>query len=224
MTMKTPDQAAHDAAREAGEAGFAGLLAELETLSKALPAVDDEGHDDDAAAEAAADEDEAELSAAGAEDGEEPFGKSFTVTLEDGTEAEAFDGTAMLKALHDENVALRSQGEDMAKALTGLGGLVKGLHAALSEQAEMLKSLRGEVRKLGAQGNGRRTTLSLHEKPSPVEPKREGLSVGEVFAKAESLIGAGKLNALQAGKLTASLNSGRGIPTDLAPLFADAAG
>ena len=89
---------------------FNELLAELETLAKAQPA-DGDQKIAAAAAEGGAgapddedDEGEADPAAGNGEpDGDEgkPMAKSFRVTMPDGTEQEAVDGTALVKSLGD---------------------------------------------------------------------------------------------------------------------------
>jgi hypothetical protein len=126
---------------------FAALLDDLETLQKAsAPSKEDEGKGDDkkiAAAAADCDKD------GDKDDKGEEFGKAFKVTLADGTEAEAFDGTAMLKALHTEHTKLaevvEAQRADMQKAMEILVAVAKDQRKTIADQADLLKALGSNV-------------------------------------------------------------------------------
>lgn len=222
------------------EGGFDALLADLEVLHKALPTADEDGDDDDAKIQAAAEDGAQQGDAEGGkaegaekgdkddgededEDGEgQPFGKSFEVTLADGRKERALDGTAMLKALHDENVALRAQGTQLTRGVTTLGELVKSMHAARVEDRKLLKSMSAQLARLGDQGRGRKALLHVNEKTSPVTPPAEARPPAkeEIMAKAESLRVAGRISGAQAIKVFSYTERGLGVPEELAPLFA----
>ena len=208
------------------EGGFAALLADLELMAKAMPAKDDKDDTDATIAAAAADGDTAgegnqdqpqEDPDDDGEDGE-TFGKSFEVTLADGTKAEALDGTAMMKSLHAENVALRGRTDEMGSALLGMGALMKSMHAAQIENVKLIKSLRSDVAKLGVQGSGRKAVLNVAEKnPAPVT--NTAPTKHEIMAKAHSLQAEGKLSGADANRVFAYAERGLGIPEGLASLF-----
>ena len=120
------------------------------TLAKAAPATDD----DETVAAAAAE------SGVGADDGNpedddeggEEFGKSLGAA-DDGSEM--VDATELVKSL-----MARQESTDgvLAKAMTSMVG-------ALSKQNDMIKSLQAEVGKLAGQGRGRKTLVTISEKP-----------------------------------------------------------
>ena len=60
----------------------------------------------------------------------------------------------------------------------------------------------------------------MNERPSAVAKAEAAPTVGEVFAKTNALIAAGKLTGFDAGRITASVNGNRGIPAEYAALFA----
>jgi hypothetical protein len=216
---------------------FTELLGKLEDLQKASGAVcaDDK--------EAISDKDEKKDSAddkkieAAAKDGEkesdkeekETFGKAFKVKLEDGTETEAFDGTAMLKALHTENELLRQtmteRDAELAKAfdivVTVLGEQRQydaDQTKQLVAQDTLIKALQAKVDSIGQAGVGRRTMLAIAEKLSPSagivdeKPKPTG---GQILAKAMFMAREGKLDWGSAVRIEAYQGRGEVAPADL---------
>jgi hypothetical protein len=173
---------------------FDGLLEEIETMAKAMPAGDastDEG--DKKIAAAAADsgvEAPAETSGEGdaemddENDGEgAPMAKSFSLTLEDGSKVDAVDGTELVKSMMTRMEANESV---LLKALTGAMGLIK-------TQGDMLKALGGKVDSLAKSGVGRKAVVNIAEKSSTsiaAKPAEEGMKPEEFMTKA--LIAQGK--------------------------------
>lgn len=219
--MSTTPDAAAQATASASE--FDALLGELDVIAKAMPAVaaktdDDKDDKDDKAAAgkvAAAAADGANADAATTEDKDDQqngdFAKSFKVTLENGTEVEAFDGTEMTKALRTDI--------EERKRETGL--LLKAMGQAsimLKAQGELIKSLQGEVKRLGASGSGRRTVMTVRE------PAEQAAAAGQpyptVMAKALSLQKEGKMTGMDVCRVEAHVNRFGEIPADLAALLA----
>lgn len=138
-----------------------------DTLAKAAAAAPAEGEDDKTVAAAAADsgvgapagnpEDDEE------EEGGEEFGKSLGA---DASGAEMIDATDLVKSL-----MARQDSTDgvLAKAMTSMVG-------ALSKQNDLIKSLQAEVGKLAGQGRGRKTLVTISERPG----------IADVLAKSES--------------------------------------
>lgn len=196
---------------------IADLGAEQEAMTKALPA--DDGKDENkiqaAAAEGGSDGDADDQG--GASDGDaddkgedgKPMAKSFKLTLEDGTEIEAQDGAELVKSLQ---ARIDKNEEDMAKALGSAVELIKG-------QASMIKSLSERVTKLSGEGRGRKTVLSVVEKPAPETPltKSEpaGMSPDVFFAKAMAAQKDGRISGTDIAIAEASLNRGEAIPTHI---------
>lgn len=196
---------------------FDELLAQLqaqadeqETLAKSLPAEDGE---DDEAIQAAAGE-----GAEGAEGDEEqeaddegegePLGKSMTAVV-DGEEVEAIDATDLIKSLIGR---LDSQESVMAKAL-------QTTLSTIQSQGEMIKSMAARLDKLASQGRGRKTVVSVAEKPNAGEQvltKSEPAPLpGEIMAKALSAQQAGKLTASEVARCELSFQSGVPYPADV---------
>lgn len=206
------------------------LLEELETMAKAMPG--DEGADDDKIQAAAAaanpdadgdgendvtgddlnpeglgDEGEGE----GDGDDEETMGKSFALKLEDGTELEAIDGTELVKSL-------------MARVESNEGTVMKALGTAvdlLGKQGNMIKSLQDEVKKLAGEGRGRKTVVSVSEKPfagatmAKSQGAADGLSANEFMAKALAAQASGRLTGLDVARAESALNKGLPVPQDV---------
>lgn len=209
------------------------LLEELETMAKAMPG--DEGADDDKiqAAAAAANPDADgdgendvtgdDLNPEGGEglgdegegegdgDDEETMGKSFALKLEDGTELEAIDGTELVKSL-------------MARVESNEGTVMKALGTAvdlLGKQGNMIKSLQDEVKKLAGEGRGRKTVVSVSEKPvagatmAKSQGAADGLSANEFMAKALAAQASGRLTGLDVARAESALNKGLPVPQDV---------
>ncbi len=207
------------------------LLEELETMAKAMPG--DDGADDDKiqAAAAAANPDADgdgendvtgdDLNPEGGEglggegegdgDDEEAMGKSFALKLEDGTELEAIDGTELVKSL-------------MARVESNEGTVMKALGTAvdlLGKQGDMIKSLQDEVKKLAGEGRGRKTVVSVSEKPvagatmAKSQGAADGLSANEFMAKALAAQASGRLTGLDVARAESALNKGLPVPQDV---------
>lgn len=166
-----------------------------DTLAKAAPAAA-EGEDDKTVAAAAADsgvaaggnpeDDEDE----GGEGGE-TFGKSMGAA-EDGSEM--IDATELVKSL-----MARQDTTDgvLAKAMTSMVG-------AMSKQNDLIKSLQAEVRTLAGQGRGRKTLVTIAEKPGVAdvlaksEAADEGkITPGELLAKSQAAHAAHKISGVE---------------------------
>ena len=204
--------------------GFEALVADLESLQKSQ-ALGDSG-DDQRIADAAADGDDSvgagdagdvenldavDLDDEPDEDEDETFGKSFAMTLEDGTVIEAVDGSAMVKALMEKNEALTAQiteqeGE-MSKALTTVVETIKG-------QSELIKSLQEQVSRLSGEGRGRKAVVSVAEKPAATLTKSEptGMSGSEFMAKCEAAFSAGQITGRDVSIAETALQNGIAVP------------
>lgn len=204
---------------------FDALVADLEALQKSQTL--GEAGDDQRIADAA---DDAGNEAAGAEGAEgagegedadageegEVMGKSFAMTLEDGTIIEAVDGTALVKSLMEENKALGAkfveQEESLSKALTAMVETVKG-------QSALIKSLQDKVAALSNEGRGRKAVVSVAEKPAstPLAKSQttEGLSGTEFMAKCEAAMMAGRLTGREVAIAESRLNNGIAVPADI---------
>lgn len=206
------------------------LLEELETMAKAMPG--DDAADDDKIAAAAAnanpdadgdgdndvtgehiepDGDEGAGAEGGDGDGDETMGKSFALKLDDGTELEAIDGTELVKSL-------------MARVESNEGTVMKALGTAvelLGKQGDMIKSLQAEAKKLAGEGRGRKTVVSVSEKPTAgttmakSQGADDGMSANEFMAKALSAQAAGRLTGLDVARAESALNKGLPVPQDV---------
>lgn len=144
------------------------------------------------------------------------------------------DAEAVAKSFADAELANRTVDVELAKslksaiteveagkaALAASDAKVETLSAALAAQGEVVKSLSDRVDAFASEGTGRRSVVTLHERPSAVSKSEAAPTIGEIFAKANDLIRAGKLTGMDAARLNASVNSGRGVPADLAAVFA----
>ena len=201
---------------------FDELLAQLKsaeeeqtTLAKALPAEDGE---DDETIQAAAAEGDTDADDENPEDGHDepdgdeakkPMAKSVTAMV-DGEEIEAVDATELIKSLVDR---VETQESTLAKALTSTLGTIKA-------QVDMIKSLAAEVKKLAGQGKGRKTVLTVIEKPAAGEQpmaksQQDGFTPQEFLAKAESAFKAGKMSGLEFTTADVAIRSGTPVPSGI---------
>ena len=206
------------------------LLAEIGVLAKAMPAVGD------AKVEAAAKEGGMEPNAGGEEPlakgtepeeeeddegGDDMMGKSFQVTMPDGTVAEVFDGSQMMKALTTEVETLKGSNADLtAKLEAATGELSKSLQAHTGLLG-MVKSLQGDVARLGAAGRGRSAQLTVLDKPAataPVPATDPAADGNALMAKAMDAFTRkiGGITSTDIASAEARLNRGLPFPADLA--------
>lgn len=191
---------------------FEALLAQLTaaqeeqtTLAKALPA--EGGKDDKTIQTAAAD------GAAGAkpnpEDDEPELdadGKPLVKSLVEGQEFEVVDAEALIKSLTDLTTRADAADSILAKGMAGLLDLVKG-------QNEMFKSMQAQITKLSGQGAGRKTLLSVLEKPVVGEPLAKSLAEptitkADILAKASAAFDAHKITGHEFTTVDVSLRQG----------------
>ncbi|MBI1207441.1 MAG: hypothetical protein GC191_09170 [Azospirillum sp.] len=171
-------------------------------LAKSIPVPDEGESDDDESSEDEEDEKDEE-------DGDGTFGKAFGVTLADGSTVQAYDGTQMMKALHAE--AKRS-----GDALRATVDLVKSLQTTINTQASMIKSLQGDVARLGTGGRGRRTTLTIHDKPGATGADQEPKASREaIMAKSLNAQRSGRITGSDVARIESYFNRGIAIPPDL---------
>lgn len=189
---------------------FDELLAQLKsaeeeqnTLAKALPAED--GEDDEVIQAAAAEGDDANPEDNDEPDGDEaedkkPMAKSVMATV-DGEEVEAIDATELLKSL---DARIGSQEEVLAKALASTVSTIKA-------QGDMIKSLQDQIGKLAGKGAGRKTVLTVVEKPAAGEQtmakSEQGLTPQDFMAKANAAFSAGKLTGKELTTLDVALRN-----------------
>lgn len=210
---------------------FQALLEELGTLAKAMPAAGEDDKNIQAAAGAAGGEGDGKGEGAGAGNGDggegggqgenqeddEVFGKSFAVTLPDGSTVEAFDGTAMMKALNDKVVRLEASNQALAadrdaalQVVTQSIGLFKSLQGTVTK-------LQADVNRLANAGTGRRAVVNVLDKPGTGQPlaKSDGLSAGDLKAKALEAQRAGRIGATEVARVDAYLGKSLQLPADL---------
>lgn len=213
--------------------GFAGLLAQLDslsTVSKAMSADCGDGKGGEADADgtkkimAAAADGGAEGADGDKEtEGDDVMGKALQVTLADGSVVEAFDGTAMMKALATRIDGLDGASGEFAKGmalaidvLNSLQQVVVAQREQIAEQDKILKSLQADVVRIGGSGTGRRTLVNILDKAATTvatpaqKPNRE-----ELLSKALTAQKRGDITGLDVARIELRLNSGVEIPADL---------
>lgn len=120
------------------------------------------------------------------------FGKSLGL---DGSGAEMIDATDLVKSLISR---LDTSDGVMAKALTAMAGVA-------SKQNDLIKSLQADVKAMSVMGRGRKTLLTMTDKPDVADAltKSEkgsteeagGITPTDLLAKCDAAFTAGKLSA-----------------------------
>jgi len=195
---------------------FDKLLDELDVMAKALPA--DGPEDDDKKIAASAEDGGVDVDAVGGddpdtpvdkdetEDGAETLGKSFTFKLEDGTEVEGVDGTALVKSLTGR---LDHTEATMAKALETAVSLLKS-------HGQTIKALQEKVAGLSTEGRGRKTVVSVVEKGKPLaKAEPQGMTGEQFLVKAESAMEAGRITGRDLAIAESYLNRGAPVPESI---------
>lgn len=190
-------------------------VADSATLAKSVqeaPApeeLDDDNDEDEGIATAAAEGGAAPAPAGSAEPADgEVLGKSFEVVGPNGEREQAIDATDFLKSLEARQ---SSSEETLAKALGSFTAVVK-------QQNEMIKSLSDKVTALSSQGRGRKTMLSVVEKPdagATMAKSEEGVTPEQFFAKANAMFDAEKLSGKELNVISVCLRSNQPVPQDL---------
>lgn len=209
-----------------------GLGLELETMAKAMK--DGDGDCDDKAKSDGAGDDKKIVAAAkdgeeisDADDKDKDMGKSFQMTLEDGTQVEAFDGTAAIAELVQQNAELRGAVEDLQKAFGAAVEVIKQVREAQTEQGTMIKSFGAKVSTAVSSPSGRRSMVSIIEKLSPAEAGKpraeEGPNPLRLMAKARDLCQSGKMTWDQMSRIEAYQGRGMIAPPDILAHFPDLA-
>jgi hypothetical protein len=150
---------------------------------------------------------------------EAQLGKSFRLTLEDGTEMEAFDGSQMVEALSAQIKATktaRAQDNEMyMKSFGSTLDLVKSLTTAVAESQKDIESLKAEngtlqksLKALGTQGRGRVSTVTVLDKPNATPRQESAPTRPEILAKAMSALSARRITGEEATRVEAALNAG----------------
>lgn len=208
------------------DAGIAAAAADGEAAGADVDAGagDDAGADADegAAGHAEPDGDEGAGAGAGDGDGDETMGKSFRFTLENGEEVEAVDGTEMVKSLIARFDAFGADAvqkeESMTKALGVAVDLIKSQGDLIKSQGEAIGSLQNEVKRLASEGRGRKTVVSVAEKPAAgtmAKSEPAGVSGDEFMAKCLAAQAAGRITGLDVAKAEGFLLKGLAVPADI---------
>lgn len=156
------------------------------------------------------------------DDDSETFGKSFAVTTATGETIEAYDGTAMMKAFEQRLAALEQDHEasvvKLEKAEQTIADLLKA-EAVISKQSELIKSMHGQLASIQESGRGRKSALTVHERPSAIPTAPDKPAPGLVLAKAMSAQQTGKITGTDVARIESYLSRGLAVPSELASLI-----
>ena len=193
-----------------------GELEEFQSMQKSEPANDNEkvGDDDDKKIAEAAEENDENHAEADDENGseeatdDESMGKSYSFQLDSGETIDAVDGTELVKSLMTK---IDGQEASMTKAMAVTLDLIKS-------QGEQISALKTEVTRLGSEGRGRKTVVSVAEKPAAGTMQKSepvGLSGEEFMTKALAAQAAGRITALEVSIAEGSLLKGLPVRGDI---------
>lgn len=199
---------------------FAELLSQLnaeqeaqETLAKALPQQDSQ---DDKNIQAAAEEGEGEDESIegegeGAEEGEGENTMTKSLTLASGEEA--IDATEILEDLQK---SFAEHDEVLSKAMPQVLQLMQGQSKMIQQQGELIKSMQTRIEALAGQGRGRKTVVTVMEKPAAGETQLtksepDGLTPQEFMLKANTAFDKGIISGIQLTTLDVCLREGKQI-------------
>ena len=159
------------------------------------------------------------------EDDGKPFGKSFGVTLDDGTEVEAYDATEILKSF-DARIGSQVTELDLLKAevaalkardIPSADAIKAEVEKVLVAQNDLIKSMQAQIAALGAEGRGRKSLLNVHEKPAasgtearPETPSGEALMTKALIAQKQ-----GRITGQDVARLDAYLGRGLQAPPEI---------
>lgn len=200
------------------DAGIAAAAADGEAAGgDEAGAGDDAGAagDDGAAAAAHAEPDGDEGAGEGNGDGDEQMGKSFRFTLDNGDEVEAIDGTELVKSLIARFDSFGAESATKEEAMTKALGVAVDL---IKSQGEAIASLQTEVKRLASEGRGRKTVVSVAEKPAAgtmAKSEPAGISGDEFMAKCLAAQAAGRITGLDVAKAEGFLLKGLAVPADI---------
>ena len=222
-----------------------GRLLQADVLAKALPAGDAAAADDKKILAAAGDGADEDIGGGDGDDGdddgedeneneddgkENPFAKSFMLTLEDGKQLEAFDGTELVKSLtlrvETAESALAHNEDQVLKSLNAAVDLIAGQSLQLKQQGklvhdqgDLIKSLQSKVSELAKSGRGRVSTLTVADKPqlesTLAKSQPAGMGRDELLAKSMSAMQSGRITGLEASGIETRLNMGMPIDPEL---------
>lgn len=172
-----------------------------DTLAKAAPAAEDDKTVAAAAADSGVDAPAGNPEDDDEDEGGEEFGKSLGA---DASGAEMIDATELVKSMIDRQDATDGV---LAKAMTSMVG-------AMSKQNELIKSLQAEVRTLAGQGRGRKTMVTIADKPGVAdvlaksEAAEEGkITTGELLAKSHAAHAAKKISGVELNTIDVCLRN-----------------
>lgn len=149
---------------------------------------------------------------------DEILGKSMRVTLPDGTESEAYDGTAALlnaiTAIREEQAARLALGAEVA-ALSENVVLKSDVMEVLKRQGALLKSMSEQIATLSKEGRPRKSVLNVHEKQPATPQPPPAPSAETLLAKAQIANREGRMTAYDVARLQAYTQRGLPPPEDL---------
>ena len=172
-------------------------------------------------------EEEQQRDGEGEGEGEQQEGltKSFVVTDENGDEHEAIDASELLKSMNEEltlqKAAAATQSETLMKSLSDLTQSVLDKLTTIvttqTAQDTLLKALDEKIETIQGTGRGRKSTLTLVEKPDASLQKSQpaGMDADEFMAKAIAAQKDGKIQGIDICVAEGYLNNNLEVPPEI---------
>lgn len=201
----------------------------LDTDEKVVAAAEETGVDTDTDKLAGEDAGEggASASEAGARDdgeGEDDavLGKSFGIETASGEKVRAYDATTLLKSMAGRLETVEGEiaedevrREHLGKSLEVIVDLLKSQDAVIKTQTAAIDTLKKSVAEFGGLGRGRKSVITVAEKPEPALAKSApppGMSGQDFMAKALTAQKAGRITAHEIALAENYLNRGAAVP------------
>lgn len=193
---------------------ISGLAEEHSALAKSIPegsAAGDGGQNDKPVETAAAGEGD-DLGEGGEGEDEGSDGALVKSMVIDGETVDVIDAEQLVKSVAGLEARMDAQGDNLVKSIEPMLQLIKG-------QGELIKSMNARIESLAGQGRGRKTVLTVMEKPSAAEPLRKSLpeqpSGPQILAKALDAQRAGKISGIDVARAENAIQSGHAVPADV---------
>lgn len=196
-----------------GKSAFEELLADVESMSGLTKSFGESDSADDEKIAAAEREGEE-----GDED-DESLTKSYTLKDEEtGEERQFVDASDLLKAMQD---TINEQGEQLAALKPSVVKVLGAQNALIKSLVGQVGDLHGKLNELSGQGRGRKSVLTIAERPEQkaeeIRKSIEGDTMNgqEFLAKCDALFSAGKLTGIQISMAEACINAGQQPPKEV---------
>lgn len=147
------------------------------------------------------------------------LGKSFSIETASGEKVKAYDATAILKSMSARLETVEGAATDESERREHLGKSMRLIADLLKAQDTQIQDLVSQVSALSREGRGRKTVLTITEKPELAKAiggeSADGIPAGEFMGKAMDAQKAGRITALDVSIAETALNRGSPVPAHI---------